>query len=152
LPADYLGTTIFMHAASLALPAAAVLCAIAAALHFACLGWGAPGYRLLGAGEKVVAAVAAGRRQPHVWAVAVGCMLLVWAAYALAGAGVLAPLPLTRPALFLIAGVLLCRALAFPLLRPMFPGNSLRFWLVSSFAVGVLGALFLAGALQMGPL
>ena len=75
---------------------------------------------------------------------------MVWAAYAMAGAGVLPAMPLMRPVLLLISGVLLARALAFPLLRPVFPGNSLTFWLVSSLAVGVLGFLFLVGALQMG--
>lgn len=139
-----------MLTASLALLLAAVLCVIAAALHFACLAWGAAGYRFLGAGEKAAAAVEAGDRRPHISAIVVGSILLVWAAYAMAGAGVFPAMPLMRPVLFLISGVLLARALAFPLLRPVFPGNSLKFWLVSSLAVGVLGFLFLVGALQMG--
>jgi hypothetical protein len=139
-----------MLTASSALLLAAVLCVIAAALHFACLAWGAAGYRFLGAGEKAVAAVEAGDRRPHISAVVVGSMLLIWTAYAMAGAGVLPPMPLMRPVLLLISGVLLARALLFPLLRPMFPGNSLKFWLISSLAVGVLGLLFLVGALQIG--
>ena len=139
-----------MLTTSVALLCAAVLCVIAAALHFACLAWGAAGYRFLGAGEKAAAAVEAGDRRPHISAVVVGCILLVWAAYAMAGAGVLPAMPLMRPVLLLISGVLLVRALAFPMLRSVFPGNSLKFWLVSSLAVGVLGLLFLVGALQMG--
>lgn len=139
-----------MLTASLALLFAAVLCVIAAVLHFACLAWGAAGYRFLGAGEKAAAAVEAGDRRPHISAVVVGSMLLVWAAYAMAGAGVLPAMPLLRPVLFVVSGVLLARALLFPLLRPVFPGNSLKFWLISSLAVGVLGLLFLVGALQMG--
>lgn len=138
-----------MLTSSLALLLAAALCVIAAALHFACLVWGAAGYRFLGAGEKVVAAVEAGDRRPHVSAIVVGSMLLVWAAYAMAGAGVLPAMPLMRPVLFLIAGVLLARAVLFPLLLPAFPGNSMKFWLLSSLAVGVLGLLFLVGALPM---
>lgn len=139
-----------MLTAPFALLLAAVFCVIAAALHFACLAWGAAGYRLLGAGEKVAAAVEAGDRRPHVSAVVVGSILLVCAAYAMAGAGVLPTMPLMRPVLLLISGLLLARALLFPLLRPVFPGNGIKFWLISSIAVGVLGLLFLVGALQMG--
>jgi hypothetical protein len=139
-----------MLTVSLVLPLAAVFCVIAAALHFACLTWGAAGYRFLGAGEKAAAAVEAGDRRPHVSAVVVGSILLVWAAYAMAGAGVFPAMPLMRPVLLLISGVLLARALLFPLLRPLFPGNSMKFWLISSIAVGVLGLLFLVGALQVG--
>lgn len=139
-----------MVTASHALLLAAVLCIVAAALHFACLIWGAAGYRLLGAGDKVAAALAAGDRRPHLSAIVVGCILLVWAIYAMAGAGWLPVMPLMRPVLFLISGVLLARALLFPLLRPMFPGNSMQFWLISSGVIGVLGLLFLIGAYQMG--
>ena len=138
-----------MFTPSFPLLIAAILCVIAAALHFACLIWGAAGYRFLGAGEKAAAAIEAGDWRPHISAVVVGFILLVWAAYALAGAGVLPTMPLMRPVLFLIAGVLMARALLFPLLRPIFTGNSLKFWLISSSVIGVLGFLFLVGALQM---
>lgn len=138
-----------MSTASLSLLLAAVLCVIAAALHFACVVWGAAGYRFLGAGEKAAAAVEAGDWRPHISAVVVGCILLVWAAYSLSGAGIFPAMPLMRPVLFLIAGVLLARALLFPLLRPIFTGNSLKFWLISSSVIGVLGFLFLVGTLQM---
>ena len=126
---------------------AAAACAVAALLHFACIPWGAEGYRFLGAGENVANAVAAGDWRPHVSAAMVGTLLLVWGWYALAGAGLAPTPPLLRLGLFTIAAVLILRALAFPLLRSVFPGNSELFWFVSSGLVGILGVLFLVGTL-----
>lgn len=137
-----------MSSASVVLIIASILCVIAAVLHFACISWGAAGYRFLGAGDNVVTAVEAGDRRPHISAIVVGSVLLVWAAYALAGAGVFPAIPLMRPVLLLISIVLLARSIAFPLLRPLFPGNSKKFWYVSSFSAGALGLLFLFGVLQ----
>jgi O-antigen ligase len=74
-------------------------------------------------------------------------MLLVWAWYALAGAGLVLSPPLLQPVHLVISAVLILRAIAFPLLRPVFPGNSELFWLVSSGFVGALGLLFLIGAI-----
>jgi hypothetical protein len=128
---------------------AASACVVAALLHFACIPWGAGGYRFLGAGEVVANAVASGDWRPHISAVGVGTLLLVLAAYALAGAGVIQPLPLLQPVLFGFAAVLLIRAVMFPLLRPMFPGNSDLFWYFSSGAIGVLGLFLLFGALWL---
>ena len=79
---------------------------------------------------------------------AVGLMLLAGIAInALAGAGLAPTPPLLRLGLFTIAAVLILRALAFPLLRSVFPGNSELFWFVSSGLVGILGVLFLVGTL-----
>lgn len=136
-----------MSTSAILLTIAAAACVVAALLHFACIPWGAAGYRFLGAGETVANAVAAGDWRPHVSAVFVGTMLLVWAWCALAGAGLAVRPPLLQPALFIIAAVLLLRALAFPLIRPMFPGNSDLFWWISSGLVGALGLLFLMGAI-----
>jgi hypothetical protein len=47
--------------------------------------------------------------------------------------------------LLAITAVYLARALAFPLLRPLFPGNSSTFWLVSSGLCLLLGAVHLYG-------
>ena len=118
----------------------------AAALHFACLAWGADGYRFLGAGDAVASAVEAGDWRPHLSAVLVGTALLVGTWYALAGAGAVARPPFLKAGLLLIAAVFLARAALFPLLRPLFPGNGPTFWLVSSGACAVIGLLFLAGA------
>lgn len=136
-----------MSIGSLFLALAAVICTVAAILHFACIPWGAAGYRFLGAGEVVSNAVAEGDWRPHLSALVIGTLLLVAASYALSGAGMITSLPFLRMVLFGMAAVLIIRAVAFPLLRPMFPGNSDLFWLVSSGIVGVLGLLFLFGAL-----
>jgi hypothetical protein len=138
-----------MQMGEIFLKLAASACAVAALPHFACIPWGADGYRFLGAGEVVADAVASGDWRPPISAALVGTLLLVLAAYALAGAGVIQPLPLLQPVLFGSAAVLLLRAVMFPLLRPMFPGNSDVFWYVSSGAVGLLGLFILLGALWL---
>ena len=135
-----------MNITTISLFGAALICAIAALLHFACIPWGAEGYRFLGAGTTVVNAVASGDWRPHLSALVVGTLLLVAAAYALSGAGVLSPFPFLRPVLYIVSAVLIGRAIAYPILRPMFPGNSELFWLVSTSVVGFMGVLFLIGA------
>ena len=50
----------------------------------------------------------------------------------LVGAGAIKRLPLTKLALILITGIFLLRGVSFVGLMPMFPENSLTFWLISS--------------------
>src|SRR5579872_5367305 len=97
---------------NLALMIAAALNALAAALHFGTILVGPAWYRLFGAGERFARAAEAGRAFPAVVTSAIALVLLVWAAYALAGAGVIGPLPLLRPALCAISLVYLLRGLA----------------------------------------
>ena len=75
-------------------------------------------------------------------------VLLVWATYALSGAGVIKRLPLTRLALILIASIFLLRGVLFIRLMPMFPDNSLTFWLISSGICVFIGGLFALGSWQ----
>lgn len=138
-----------MNITSLVLSLASVFCIAAALLHFTCIPWGAEGYRFLGAGEDVAKAVAAGDWRPHISAVVVGSLLIVGAVYALSAAGFISSLPFLRPVLFFFAAIFIFRALAFPLLKPMFTGNSELFWLVSSTMVGALELLFLVGAILL---
>jgi len=133
---------------SAALIVAGAALVIAALLHFACIFIGAKGYRLLGAGNKVVNAVESGDLRPHFSAVAIGTALFVCSWYLFAAAGYIAAPPLMQPVLYAVSGALLSRALLFPLLKPYFPGNSLTFWVASSVACGLLGALILYGALN----
>jgi hypothetical protein len=128
-----------------ALVAAACFDAVAAAAHLACIAVGAPAYRLMGAGEKVVRAVEAGKRQPALATWAVAGILAACAAYALSGAGVIARLPLTEVVLLLTGAAYLGRALAFPFLRRFFPGNSGLFWVVSSILCLLAGLAHLYG-------
>ena len=127
----------------------AALSAVAAALHFACIFWGAPGFRFLGAGEPIARMAEAGHWYPNFIAFVIGVMLSVWAVYALSGAGLLMQLPFVRLVLSAITGIYLLRALAFPLLKPAFPGNSDMFWLVTSGICLVIGLIHLVGLSQV---
>lgn len=135
--------------ASVVLTLAAAATFVAAMAHFACIAIGAPAYRVMGAGARAVRAAERGESGPHVAAFVVGCVLLVVAAYGLSGAGFIAPLPLLRWVLAGVSVALLARALLFPLLRPIFPGNSARFWVVSSLVCLGLGSSYLCGALLL---
>ncbi len=134
---------------SVALALAAVATFVAALAHFACIVIGPRAYRAMGAGDRAVRAAERGDPGPHVAAFAVGSVLLIVTAYALSGAGVFPPFPLLRWVLVLFSLVLLARAFLFPLLRPRFPGNSARFWIVSSLVCLVLGSLYWVGAIPL---
>lgn len=125
---------------------------IAAALaHLACIVVGAPGYRLLGAGEKMARAVELGKLRPTVVTLCITAVLIVWALYALSGAGVVAPLPFVKFVLIGVCAVYLGRGLFFPLLRPLFPENSERFWIVSSAICFTVGLVHLYGVVAQWP-
>ncbi|MCY1291763.1 hypothetical protein D9M68_374120 [compost metagenome] len=129
----------------------AALSAIAALLHLGAIAFGASWYRFLGAGEHMARMAAAGRLYPTVVTLAVAAVLLVWALYALSGAGVIGRLPFLRFALCAITGIYLLRAVAFIPLMSLIPGNSLRFWLVSSAICLVFGIVHLLGVRQAWP-
>lgn len=121
--------------------AGALASAAAALVHFGCIVFGAPWYRFLGAGEGMARMAERGERHPALMAAGIGAVLLIWALYALSGAGVVRRLPLLRTALCAIAAVYLLRGVAFVAIRPLFPGNSRMFWLVSSgicLAIGIV--------------
>lgn len=128
--------------------AGGVLSALAAFLHLGCIVFGAPWYRFLGAGEQMARLAEAGSPHPTRMALLIAGMLMVWSAYAFSGAGVLPRLPLLRTALCAITFIYLARAVAFPLLFPMFPGNSLTFWLTSSAICALFGLVHLIGLRQ----
>jgi len=123
--------------------------AAAAFAHLACVVFGAPAYRFMGAGERMVRAVEAGKLQPTLVTLAISGVLVVWAAYALGGAGVIGLLPFSNLALPAICAVYLGRAVAFPLLKPAFPENSRTFWLVSSGICLLIGLVHLYGVISI---
>ena len=127
----------------------AALSTVAALLHFACIFIGAPAFRALGAGEKLARMAERGHWYPGVVAFVIGAALVVCAAYALSAAGLLPHLPFLRTVLSLFSAALLLRALAFPLLRPAFPENSMKFWLVSSAACLGMGLVHAVGLSQV---
>ena len=138
-----------MQSFSTSLLVGAALSLVAAILHFACIFWGTNGFRFLGAGEPIVSMSAAGHWYPPFIAFVIGTVLTVWAFYALSGAGVISPLPLLRVVLVGITAVYLLRATAFPLLKPIFPGNSTTFWLVTSGISLLIGLAHLTGLIQV---
>jgi len=105
----------------------------------------------MGAGEKMARAVEAREPRPTLITLAIAAVLFTWAAYALAGAGVIGRLPLGKLALPAICAVYLARAAAFPLLKPAFPENSRTFWLVSSGICLVIGLVHLYGVVSLWP-
>ena len=127
---------------------AACLSAVAGLLHLACIVFGAPWYRFLGAGEGMARLAEAGHWYPAAMASSIAAVLFTWSLYALSGAGVVRRLPLLRPVLCLITAVYIGRGIGFAAIMPLFPGNSLTFWLVSSGICLAIGLVHLAGLRQ----
>ncbi len=136
---------------TIALAIGAAFSALAAAAHLACIALGPRAYRFMGAGEKMARAVEAGKVRPTLVTLAIAVVLLTWAAYALSGAGLIGRLPLTKFVLLAITAVYLGRAVAFPLLRPVFPENSTTFWLVSSGICLLFGLVHAYGVVLRWP-
>ena len=134
---------------SIALVVGGALSAFAAVAHLACIAIGAPAYRVMGASERIVRAAEQGKPRPALITLFIAMILFIWAGYALAGAGVIEPLPLTKLALTAICAVYLARAVAFPLLKPVFPANTQTFWLVSSGICLVIGLSYLVGLVEL---
>lgn len=134
---------------NLVLIVAAGLSATAALLHVAIIFGGAPWYRFFGAGERMATAAAAGSAYPTIVTLAIATVLAVWAAYALAGAGVLAPLPGTRLALAGITAVYWLRGLAIVPLLLLARARTTPFLVWSSLICLVYGVVHLAGVMQV---
>ncbi|WP_428034825.1 hypothetical protein [Amphritea sp.] len=128
---------------------AAISSGCAALLHFACVFLGAPGFRILGAGERLVRMATRGNSYPFIVAVLIGIMLVIWSLYALSGAGAIPRLPFVNVVLVAITAVYLLRSVAFPLLKRVIPGNSDQFWYLSSLISLAIGLLHLFGLIQV---
>ncbi|WP_445769254.1 hypothetical protein [Rheinheimera sp.] len=128
---------------------AAALCCFAAALaHLGCIIFGADWYRFFGAGEQMARMAEQGLWYPTIMTFVIVLLLLLWGLYALSGAGAIKRLPLTTLALVVIGAIFLLRGIAFVALMPMFPENSLTFWLISSGICLFIGGLFVVGSWQ----
>lgn len=128
--------------------AAAIFTALAALAHIGCIIFGADWYRFFGAGEQMAQMAEAGDWYPAVVTSVIVIFLAIWFFYALSAAGVIRRLPLLRLALCLIASIFLIRGISFVMLMPMFPENSLTFWLVSSGICLMIGILYAVGTYQ----
>lgn len=131
------------------LVAGAVASALAGLLHLVGIAFGVQGYRWLGAGQAMVDMAAAGHWYPTVVTWIIAAALSSWSLYALSAAGLTGRLPLRRPLLCAITATYLLRGVAFPLLLPLFPENSLSFWLWSSFVCLAIGVVHLIGLHQV---
>ena len=122
--------------------------AIAAIAHVGCIIYGAEWYRFFGAGEEMARMAEAGSSQPTIVTSVLVLILSSWALYGLSGAKVIGRLPLVRLALIAITSIYLLRGVSFVLLMPIFPENSLTFWLVSSSICLSIGILYAFGTYQ----
>lgn len=127
---------------------AAICCILVALAHVGCIMFGGDWYRFFGAGEQMALMAEQGLWYPTIVTSGIVTIFSVWALYGLSGSGIMRRLPLTRLALVLIAGIFLLRGVSFVGLMPMFPDNSLTFWLVSSAICLFIGGLFAVGTFQ----
>lgn len=96
--------------------AGGLMAAIVSLLHFAVILGGPEWYRFFGAGERMARLAARGDLYPKLVTAAIAAILGVWALYGFSGAGVIRPLPFSRPVLWLVSAVFLGRGvLGIPL-------------------------------------
>lgn len=114
------------------LVAGAVLSAIGALLHLACIYFGASWYRFFGAGEKMAAMAEAGDPRAALLTLGIVAVLSVWSLYALSGAGVIGRLPLLRTGLLVITTIYIVRGLAVLPMYVLAREQATPFWWWSS--------------------
>ena len=133
------------------LAAGALLSAVAALLHLGIIAGGPAWYRFFGAGERYARAAAEGRWYPAVVTLGIAAVLFTWSTYALAGAGVIGPLPLLKAALVAITAVYLVRGMAFAPLVLAKGGMITPFVVWSSLICFGYGVVHLVGLVQRWP-
>lgn len=126
----------------------ALLSAVAALLHLGIIAGGPAWYRFFGAGERFARAAAEGRWYPTVVTLGIAAVLFAWSAYALAGAGVVKPLPFLKAALVAITAVYLVRGVAFAPLVLAKGGAITPFVVWSSVICFGYGVVHLVGLVQ----
>ncbi|WNC68798.1 hypothetical protein RI845_01290 [Thalassotalea nanhaiensis] len=122
--------------------------ALAALVHLGCIIFGADWYRFFGAGEQMARMAEDGHWYPTVVTSIIVLVLSIWSLYGLSGAKVLFKLPFLKLGLIVISLIYLVRGVAFVAIMPMFPENSLTFWLVSSGICLFIGILYSVGTFQ----
>lgn len=123
----------------------ALCSALAALAHLGCIIFGGDWYRFFGAGEQLAKMADEGHRYPSVVTSVIVIVLTIWSFYGLSGAKVIPRLPLLKFGLLVISAIYLFRGLGFVFIMPMFPENSLTFWLVSSGICFLIGLLYAIG-------
>lgn len=129
----------------------AVLSGVAALLHVAIIVGGGAWYRFFGAGESMARMAEAGRLYPALLTAGIALMLLLWQAYALAGAGasMASGLPWIKAALTLITSIYLLRGLALLPLWLLAPSQLTPFLIWSSLICIGYGLVHLIGLSQV---
>ena len=122
--------------------------AIAALAHLGCIIFGGDWYRFFGAGEQMAKMAEDGHWYPTVVTSIIVLVLSLWSLYGLSGAKVLFRLPLLKLGLIVISLIYLVRGVAFVAIMPIFPENSITFWLVSSGICLTMGILYSVGTFQ----
>lgn len=120
----------------------------AALLHIACIFGGPDWYRFFGAGEGMARAAARGDWQPTIITLCIAAVLMIWAAYAFSGAGILPRLPLLRTGLVTITAIYLIRALAFVPVNLASRQYTDGFAIWSSLIVLIFGAVYAVGTVK----
>jgi hypothetical protein len=121
---------------------------IAAMLHLGCIYFGAPWYRLFGAGEQMATLAEQGSMQPTVITSGIVLVLSVWSLYAFSAAGIIFRMPLLRTALIGITLIYLARGIAGFLFISSPMGRSPEFWVWSSIVCLSIGIVHLVGLKQ----
>lgn len=122
--------------------------AIAALAHLGCIIFGGDWYRFFGAGEQMARMAEDGHWYPTVVTSIIVLILSIWSLYGLSGSKVIFRLPLLKLGLIVISLIYLVRGVAFVAIMPMFPENSLTFWLVSSGGCLLIGIFYSVGTFQ----
>ncbi|PKH30076.1 hypothetical protein [Shewanella sp. ALD9] len=122
--------------------------AVAAVAHLGCIIFGGDWYRFFGAGEQMARMAESGESYPTIVTSVLVLLLLTWSAYGLSGAKLIIKLPLLRTALVLISSIYVLRGVLFFMLIPIFPENSITFWVVSSTICLSIGMLYSVGTYQ----
>jgi hypothetical protein len=138
-------------AVNLPLAIGAVLSAIAALLHLGIIAGGPAWYRFFGAGERFARAAAQGKVYPTLVTLGIATVLGVWAAYALAGAGLIGALPMLKAALVFITAVYIVRGLGYAPLVLAKGGRVTPFVVWSSIICLAYGLVHLLGLVQRWP-
>jgi len=122
--------------------------AVVALAHLGCIIFGGDWYRFFGAGEQMAKMADAGDIHPTIVTSFIVLILSIWSVYGLSGSQLIIKLPLIRTGLITISCIYLVRGISFVALMPMFPENSLTFWLVSSSICLSIGLLYAIGTYQ----
>ncbi|MBU2880924.1 hypothetical protein KO525_15805 [Psychrosphaera sp. B3R10] len=125
-----------------------ILSAVAALLHLGCIYFGAPWYRIFGAGEQMAQLAEQGSLQPTIITSGITMVLAIWSLYAFSAAGIIGKLPFMRLALVTITALYLCRGIVglFLIFYPI--GRTPQFWLWSSAICLLIGVVHLLGVKQ----